>query len=120
MGARGFLSGFCCSMLQVMGLILSQSVSSVQQRTVVFPARGMQLVPLGQQRPEGRSGHADWEVGQVSSEEDWRSKREFVGMARVVAERWKRRKRRSSMCKRAMVVMLVELKSMFVKMVADG
>jgi hypothetical protein len=70
-------------MLQVMGLILSQLVPSAQQRTVVLPARGMQSVPEGQQRPEGRSGQADWEEGQVS-EEDWRLKREVVGMASVV------------------------------------
>jgi hypothetical protein len=62
----------------------------------------MQLSVVEQQKPVGREeGQADCAAGQTLPSSDWRVKSEEVGMALVKGAR--RRRRRSGMCKRAMV-----------------
>jgi hypothetical protein len=106
-GASGFFSGLCCSRLQVMGLMRSQSslLSFGQQRTVVLPARAMQRSSVRQQKPVGREdGQADWAAGQMFVSVSWRVKRDDVGMAVVTEER---RRRLSGRCKRPIVMVLL-------------
>lgn len=52
--ASGNCSASCSSMVHLIGLILVQSLPVGQQRTVVFAASGMQVVPEGQQKLSGR------------------------------------------------------------------
>lgn len=54
MGASGCNVGSCSDMSQVMGWILVHELSLGQQMTVVFPARGTQLLLVGQHNPSER------------------------------------------------------------------